>query len=120
MKVYGPAVAPSNDLEEFEEEIHDCIRIAHPEFPRASLPGFIDSVDEVVENSAKQEEQCILNTYEPAPVHESDPAGDDIQDDIQDIAVVSYRAALEVLELLRFFRLQNPCQFTARYSEPLL
>ena len=34
--------------------------------------------------------------------------------DIQDVAVVSYQAALEVLELLRHFRLQNPRQFAAR------
>ena len=50
MKVYSPAITPSNDIEEVEEEIHDCIRIAHPGFPRASFPGFIDSVDEVVES----------------------------------------------------------------------
>jgi len=36
-----------HDIEEVEEEIHDCIRIAHPGFHRASLPEFIDSVDEV-------------------------------------------------------------------------
>ena len=53
----------------------------------------------MVENSAEQEEQCILDTYEPAPVYESDPDGGNIQD----IAVVSYQAALEVLELLRLF-----------------
>jgi len=64
VKVYGPEIAPSNDIEEVEEEIHDCIRIVHPGFPRASLPEFIGSVDEVVENSAEQEEQCILDTYE--------------------------------------------------------
>ena len=110
MKVYGSAIAPSNDIEGVEEEIYDCIRIAHPGFPRASLPEFIDLVDEVVENSAEQEEQCILDTYEPAPVYESEPDGDDIQD----IAVLPYQTALKVLELLRLFRLQNPRQFTAR------
>ena len=51
-----------------------------------------------------------MDIFEPAPVYESDPDGDDIQD----IAIVSYQAALEVLELLRLFRLQNPRQFTAR------
>jgi len=55
----------------------------------------------------------MLNTYEPAPVYESDPDGDDIRD----IAVVAYQAALEVLELLRLFRLQNPRQFTARWAD---
>jgi len=50
VRVYSPAITPSNDIEEVEEEIHDCIRIAHPGFPRASLPEFIDSVDEVVES----------------------------------------------------------------------
>jgi len=50
VKVYSPAITPSNDIEEVEEEIHNCIRIAHPGFPRASLPEFIDSVDEVVES----------------------------------------------------------------------
>lgn len=48
MKVYSPEITPGNDIEEVEEEIHDCIRIAHPGFPRASLPQFIDSVGEVV------------------------------------------------------------------------
>jgi len=43
--VYGPTIAPSNDIEEVEEENHDCIRVAHPGFPKASLPEFIDSVD---------------------------------------------------------------------------
>ena len=61
-------------------------------------------MDEVVENSAEEGEQHILDTYEPAPVHESDSdAGD-----IQDVAVISCKAALEALELLRLFRLQNP------------
>ena len=50
MKVYSPAITPNNDIEEVEEEIHDCIRIAHPGFLRASLPEFIDSVDEAVES----------------------------------------------------------------------
>jgi len=49
MKVYSPAITPSNDIEEVEEEVHDCIRIAQPGFPRAKLPEFIDSVDEVGE-----------------------------------------------------------------------
>ena len=103
MKV-GLATVLSNDIAEVEEEIYDCIRVAHPDFLRASLPEFIDSVDEVVENSAEEGEQHILDTYEPAPVHESDSdAGD-----IQDVAVISCKAALEALELLRLFRLQNP------------
>jgi len=49
-RVYNPTIIPSNDIKQVEEEIHDCIRIAHPGFPRASLPEFIDSVDEVVES----------------------------------------------------------------------
>ena len=66
--------------------------------------AFLDSVDEVVENLAEEGEQRILDTYEPAPVYESDSdAGD-----IQDVAVISCKAALEALELLRLFRLQNP------------
>jgi len=42
VKVYIPAITPSNDIEEVEEEIHDCIQIAHPGFSRACLPEFID------------------------------------------------------------------------------
>ena len=61
----GLATVLNNDTAEVEEEIYDCIRVAHPDFPRASLPEFIDSVDEVVENSAEEEEQRILDTYEP-------------------------------------------------------
>ena len=111
MKVHGPATASSNNIEEGEEEIHDCIgiAIAHPGFPRASLPEFIDSVDEMVENSAEQEEQFILNTYD----YESHSDGGDIQD----VAVISYQAALEDLERIRQFRLQNPRQFTARRTD---
>ena len=57
-----------------------------------------------MENSAEEEEQRILDTYQPAPVYESDSdAGD-----IQDVPVISCKAALEGLELLRLFRLQNP------------
>jgi len=48
----------------------------------------------VVENSAEYEEQCILDTYEPAPVYESDA---DVND-IQVVAVVAYQVAREVLE----------------------
>jgi len=78
-------------------------------FPQANLPEFINSVDEVVENSPKEEEQRILDTYEPTPVHESDSGADNIQD----VPVIPYKTALEGLEALRFFRLKNPpCQFT--------
>ena len=35
------------------------IRVAHPGFQQASLSEFIDSIDEVVENSAEEEEQHI-------------------------------------------------------------
>jgi len=47
VKVYSPAITSSNNIEEVEEEIHDCTHIAHP---GASLLEFIDSVDEVVES----------------------------------------------------------------------
>jgi len=70
VKVYGLANAPTNNIEKVEEEIYECICVAHPGFQRASLPEFIDSVDEVVENSAEEEEQRILDTYDPAPLHE--------------------------------------------------
>ena len=39
---------------------------------RASLPELPDAVDEVVAKSAEEEEQRILDTYEPAPLHQSD------------------------------------------------
>jgi hypothetical protein len=48
-------------------------------FPRASLPEFIDSVDEDVENSVEVEEQRILDTYEPIPVYESDSDADNTE-----------------------------------------
>ena len=44
--VYSAAITPSNDLEEVGEEIHACVRLAHPGFSRASLPDVIDSVNE--------------------------------------------------------------------------
>ena len=49
------------NIEEVEEYIYECIRVAYLGLAQASLPEFINSVDEVVE------EQCILDTYEPAP-----------------------------------------------------
>ena len=88
---YSPANAPANDIEEVAEEIYECIRVAHPGFQRARLPEFIDSVDEVFENSAEEEEQRILDTYEPAPLHESDSD----PDDTPDVPVISYLAVLK-------------------------
>ena len=60
-------------------------------------------MDEVIENSL-EEEQRIPDIYEATPVHEfdSDP------DNIHDLPVISYKTALEGLEALRLFRLQNP------------
>jgi len=49
-------------------------------------------------------EEAILNTYEPTPVHEFDSDADNIQD----LPVISYKTALEGLEALGLFRLQNP------------
>ena len=63
-----------------------------------------DKVDEVVENSAEEEEQRILDTYDPAPLHESDSD----PDDISDVPVISYQVAPDCIEALRLFRLQNP------------
>ena len=57
-----------------------------------------------MENSSEEEKQRILDTYEPAPLHESDSEGDDTPD----VPLVSYAAALEGLETLCRFRLQNP------------
>jgi len=80
---------------------YECIRVAHPGFQRASLPEFIDSVDEVFENSAEEEEQRILDAYEPAPLHESDSD----PDDTPDVPVISYQVALGSIEVLLLFRL---------------
>ena len=91
------------DLETVEE-IYECIRVAHPGFQGASLSGFIDSIDEVVENSAEEEEQRILDTYEPAALHESDSEADEISN----VLIISYIAALDFLEGLRLFRLRDP------------
>lgn len=106
MKIYGPATALSNDIEPVEEEIYECIRVAHPGFPRATLPEFFNSVDEVAENSRGEEEQCILDTYELALVHEF--ASD--ADGIRDVFVIFYKTARapEGLEVLHLLRLQNP------------
>ena len=74
VKVYGPPMLDPNDL---DGDIYECIRVAHPGFQRASLSEFIDSIYEVVENSAEEEEQRILDTYEPAALHESDSEADE-------------------------------------------
>ena len=92
-----------NDSETVEE-IYECIRVAHPGFQRAGLSGCVGSVGEVVENSAEEEEQRILGTYEPAALHESDSEADEISN----VPIISYTAALDFLEGLRLFRLQNP------------
>ena len=47
------------DPNDLDGDIYECIRVAHPGFQRASLSEFIDSIDEVVENSAEEEEQHI-------------------------------------------------------------
>ena len=48
----------------------------------------------MVANSAEEEEQRILDTYEPAPVHESDSDADDTP-----VApVISYKVAFENLQ----------------------
>jgi len=73
-------------------------------FPRASLPQFIDSVDDVVEYSVEAEEQLILDTYEPTTVYESDSDADSVPD----VPIISYKTALEGLEPLGLFRFQNP------------
>ena len=93
-----------NDLGAVEKEIYECIRVAHPRFQRASLSEFIDSIDEVVENSVEEEEQRILDTYEPAALHESDSEADEISN----VPMISDTAALDFLEGLSLFRLQNP------------
>ena len=72
-------------------KIYDCIRAAHPGFDRAQLPEFINPQAEVVENSVAEEEQRILDTYEP-----------------EDILEITYQAALDSLEVLRLFHLQHP------------
>ena len=78
-KVHSPPIVHHNDLEAVEEEIYEWIR-AHPGFQQASLSEFIDSSDGAVENSAEEEEQRILDTYEPAALHEWDSEADDISD----------------------------------------
>jgi len=45
-----------------------------------------------------------LDTYESAPLHESDSE----PGDTPDVPSISYTAALEFLDGLRLFRLQNP------------
>ncbi|KAF8453669.1 hypothetical protein BGX38DRAFT_392308 [Terfezia claveryi] len=102
VKVHGPSpMHIDNDLNEVEEEIYDCIRVAHTGFDRANLPEFINPDEEIVTNSIAEEEQRILDTYEPAPLQESDSDSDDIPS-------ISYKVALEALETLRLFRLQHP------------
>ena len=54
------------------------------------------TVDEIVENNpAEEEEQRILDTYES-------------DSDTPDVPIMSYTEALDFLEGLRLFRLQNP------------
>ena len=59
------------------------------------IQEFIDFVGEVVRT---------LDTYESAPLHESDSEAGDTPD----VPIISYTAALEFLDGLRLFRLQNP------------
>ena len=88
-------------MNEVEEEIYDCIRVAHPGFDRVQLPEVINPQAEVVENSVAEAEQRILGTYEPAPLQESDFEPEDILE-------ITYQAALDSLEVLRLFHLQHP------------
>ena len=60
IKFSGPApMAVDSEVAEVEEETYECIRVAHPGFQRASLPEFINSVDEVLKDSVEEEEQRI-------------------------------------------------------------
>ena len=54
----------------------------------------------------EEEEQCVLDTYEPASLHESDSDAENFRD----VPVISckFRAALEGLEFLHLFRPHNP------------
>ena len=73
---------------EVKDEIYEtCIRVAYPG-QQASLPEFINSVDEVVEDSIGGVEQRILDTYQPARPQESDS-------DVDDICRISYKVALK-------------------------
>jgi len=52
----------------------------------------------------EEKEQRILDTYEPTHIYESDSDADNVPD----VPVISYKAALKGLGLLRLFHLQNP------------
>ena len=58
----------------------------------------------MVASSAEEGEQRILDTYEPAPVHESDS---DL-DGTPNIPVIPYHGALESVETPRLTRPQIP------------
>ena len=53
---------------------------------------------------AEEQRTCILDTYEPILLQnsDSDPEG------MQDVRIISYQTALAGLEALCLFRLQNP------------
>ncbi|KAF8457958.1 hypothetical protein BGX38DRAFT_1138959 [Terfezia claveryi] len=90
-------------LEEVKEEIYFNLPVlltlvsSEPVYPSLL-------VDEVVENSVEEEEQCILDTYERAPLHESDSDADGTPDG--PLSHIQLRLR-EGLEALRLFRLQN-------------
>ena len=56
-------------------------------------------------NSAEEEEQYILDTYELAPAHESDSD----QDDTPDVPVISGKVSLESLEALPLPSSKSSC-----------
>ena len=88
-------------INEVGEEIYQGIRVAYPGFDRAKLPGFINPVEGVVADSVVEEDQRILDTYEPAPLQESDSDPDDVPS-------ISDKTALQGLENLHLSRLENP------------
>jgi len=103
---YVPATGSSNDIEEVEKEIHDCIRIALLLFLELAFLSLL-----IRWRGGEFSRAGGAMYFKPSPLYESDSNGG-----IQDVAVVFYQAALEALELLRLFRPQNPCQFTARWA----
>ena len=59
------------------------------------------TVDEIVENSAEEEEHRILDTYESAHLYESDS-------DTPDVPIISDTEALDLLEGLRRLSSSKP------------
>ena len=108
VKIHGPFLSDIDfevdDMPEVEEEILECIRVAHPglQLSRSALQAqFISPPTEVVEDPTSDIENAILATYLPSQANEPETEASPPP------PLVTPHAALSYIEGLLLFSLQS-------------